>query len=108
MGKQVRLEDDTQSYIRPYPHLLLLSNEDGQFQDKSSNIEDMNNGEDQKCGFAHDASSGDFDGDGDVDIYACNLLLVNDGLGKFYYPPLSWFRLVSRIYEPNEQLAGRS
>jgi len=93
MGKQVRLEDDTQSYIRPYPHLLLLSNEDGQFQDKSSNIEDMNNGEDQKCGFAHDASSGDFDGDGDVDIYACNLLLVNDGLGTFYideYINLEW------------------
>ena len=93
MGKQVRLEDDTQSYIRPYPHLLLLSNEDGQFQDKSSNIENMNNGEGQKCGFAHDASSGDFDGDGDVDIYACNLLLVNDGLGTFYideYINLEW------------------
>lgn len=93
MGKQVRLEDDSQSYISPYPHLLLLSNEDGQFQDKSSNIEDMNNGEGQKCGFAHDASSGDFDGDGDVDIYACNLLLVNDGLGTFYideYINLEW------------------
>lgn len=93
MGKQVRLEDDSQSYIRPYPHMLLLSNENGQFEDKSSNIEDMNNGEGQKCGFAHDASSGDFDSDGDFDIFACNLLLVNDGIGNFSihdYINLEW------------------
>ena len=27
----------------------------------------------------------DFDNDGDIDIYACNILLVNDGLGFFTY-----------------------
>ena len=83
MGKQVRSEDYSENYIKPYPHLLLLSNSEGRFEDKSINIEDQNNGEGQKCGFAHEASGGDFDADGDFDIYACNILLVNDGLGQF-------------------------
>ncbi|MDC0873075.1 VCBS repeat-containing protein [Gammaproteobacteria bacterium] len=83
MGKQVRSEDYSENYTKPYPHLLLLSNSEGRFEDKSINIEDHNNGEGQKCGFAHDASGGDFDADGDFDIYACNILLVNDGLGQF-------------------------
>ena len=83
MGKQVRSEDYSENYIKPYPHLLLLSNSEGRFEDKSINIQDQNNGEGQKCGFAHEASGGDFDADGDFDIYACNILLVNDGLGKF-------------------------
>ena len=83
MGKQVRSEDYSENYIKPYPHLLLLSNSEGRFEDKSINIQDQNNGEGQKCGFAHEASGGDFDADGDFDIYACNILLVNDGLGQF-------------------------
>ena len=83
MGKQVRSEDYSENYIKPYPHLLLLSNSEGRFEDKSINIEDQNNGEGQKCGFAHEASGGDFDADGDFDIFACNILLVNDGLGQF-------------------------
>tara|TARA_X000001036_G_scaffold284243_1_gene264051 strand:- start:52 stop:1863 length:1812 start_codon:yes stop_codon:yes gene_type:complete len=83
MGKQVRSEDYSENYIKPYPHLLLLSNSEGRFEDKSINIQDQNNGEGQKCGFAHEASGGDFDADGDFDIYACNILLVNDGLGHF-------------------------
>jgi hypothetical protein len=83
MGKQVRSDDYSENYIKPYPHLLLLSNSEGRFEDKSINIEDQNNGEGQKCGFAHEASGGDFDADGDFDIFACNILLVNDGLGQF-------------------------
>ena len=83
MGKQVRSEDYSENYNKPYPHLLLLSNSEGRFEDKSINIQDQNNGEGQKCGFAHEASGGDFDADGDFDIYACNILLVNDGLGQF-------------------------
>jgi hypothetical protein len=39
------------------------------------------------CGFAHDASAGDPDNDGDIDIYACNVLLVNDGIGNFSIHP---------------------
>tara|TARA_B110000003_G_C16623698_1_gene524039 strand:+ start:109 stop:1911 length:1803 start_codon:yes stop_codon:yes gene_type:complete len=83
MGRQVRHENASLDYISPYPHLLLLSNSEGQLINKSLNIEDQNNGLGQKCGFAHDASTGDFDGDGDFDIYACNILLVNDGLANF-------------------------
>ena len=94
MGKQVRGEDQSQDYIAPYPHLLLLSNQNGFFEDKSSNIEDQNNGEGPLCGFAHDASAGDFDNDGDMDIFACNMILVNDGLGEFSIHPyigIDWY-----------------
>ena len=87
MGKQVRFEDSTQDYIAPSPHLLMLSNQNGRLVDSSQNIDDQNNGQGQKCGFAHDASSGDFDGDGDFDIYACNLLHVNNGFGEFSIHP---------------------
>ena len=77
MGKQVRLEDSTQDYNAPFPHLLLLSSQNGSFQNKSSNIDDQNNGQGPLCIFAHDASTGDIDGDGDMDIFACNMLLIN-------------------------------
>jgi hypothetical protein len=87
MGKQVRFEDSTQDYIAPSPHLLMLSNQNGRLVDSSQNIDDQNNGQGQKCGFAHDASAGDFDGDGDFDIYACNLLHVNNGFGEFSIHP---------------------
>ena len=87
MGKQVRGEDQSQDYIAPFPHLLILSNQNGYFEDKSSNIDDQNNGDGPLCGFAHDASSGDFDNDGDMDIFACNMILVNNGLGEFNIHP---------------------
>ena len=95
MGIQVRGEDYTQNYIEPYPHLLLLSDQNGQLVERSSNIIDDNNGNGLLCGFAHDASAGDPDGDGDIDIYACNVLLVNDGIGNFSIHPyinLNWQR----------------
>ena len=53
--------------------------------DSSGNIDDQNNGEGKKCGFSHDASGGDFDNDGDIDIFACNILLVNDGSANFTF-----------------------
>ena len=95
MGIQYRSEDYTKNFINPYPHLLLLSNQDGKFVDASSQIEDQNNGDGQLCNFAHDASSGDPDGDGDIDIFACNILNINDGLGNFNmhdYINLEWQR----------------
>ena len=93
MGIQYRSEDYTKNFINPYPHLLLLSNQDRKFVDASSQIEDQNNGDGQLCNFAHDASSGDPDGDGDIDIFACNILNINDGLGNFNvhdYINLEW------------------
>jgi hypothetical protein len=92
-GIQVRFEDPTKDYIAPYPHLLLLSTGDGKFSNASGNIDDENQGRGLKCNFAHDASGGDFDADGDIDIYACNILLVNDGSGNFSIHPylgLQW------------------
>ena len=87
MGIQVRYEDYSQNHIKPYPHLLLLSDQNGKLIDSSSNIKDDNNGNGMLCSFAHDASAGDPDGDGDADIYACNVLLINDGQGNFEIHP---------------------
>ena len=95
MGIQYRSEDYSQNFINPHPHLLLLSNDEGKFDDKSSQIEDQNNGNGQLCNFAHDASSGDPDADGDIDIFACNILNINDGQGNFSiheYINLDWQR----------------
>ena len=95
MGIQFRSEDYSENYINPYPHLLLLSNPEGKFDDASNQIEDKNDGKGQLCNFAHDASAGDPDGDGDIDIYACNILNINDGLGNFKiheYINLDWQR----------------
>ena len=85
MGLQYRDPDYSNNFILPYPDLLLLSNSDGIFVESSANIDDQNNGEGKLCGFSHDSSSGDFDNDGDIDIFACNILLVNDGLGNFSF-----------------------
>ena len=85
MGLQYRDSDYSNNFIEPYPDLLLLSDPQGKFYDASSNIDDQNNGNGKLCGFSHDASAGDFDNDGDIDIYACNILLVNDGLGFFTF-----------------------
>lgn len=95
MGIQYRSQDYSENYINPYPHLLLLSNTEGKFEDKSNQIEDMNNGMGQLCNFAHDASAGDPDYDGDTDIFACNILNINDGEGNFTmheYINLDWQR----------------
>ena len=83
MGIQYRSSDYSENYINPHPHLLLLSNSDKKFEDASHKIEDRNNGNGQLCNFAHDASAGDPDGDGDTDVYACNILNINDGNGNF-------------------------
>ena len=95
MGIQYRSSDYSENYIDPYPHMLLLSNSDNKFENASHKIEDKNNGNGQLCNFAHDASAGDPDGDGDVDIYACNILNINDGSGNFVmheYINLEWQR----------------
>ena len=85
MGLQYRNEDYSKNYISPYPDLLLLSNSSGKFEESSRNINDQNNGNGKQCNFSHDASIGDFDNDNDIDIFACNILLVNDGTGNFSF-----------------------
>ena len=84
MGIQVRGPSHEEDYIGPYPHLLLLSDQNGQLVKAEENIEDNNAGAASLCSFAHDASAGDVDGDQDVDIFACNVLLINDGAGHFH------------------------
>ena len=95
MGIQYRSNDYSENFISPYPHLLLLSNADGKFENRSHQIEDQNEGKGQLCNFAHDASIGDPDSDGDIDIFACNILNINDGEGNFTiheYLNLDWQR----------------
>ena len=95
MGIQYRSEDYSENFINPHPHLLLLSNKDGKLEDRSHQIEDQNQGNGQLCSFAHDASIGDPDSDGDIDIYAGNILNINDGEGNFSiheYINLDWQR----------------
>lgn len=67
-----------------YPSLLLLSDSSGVFHDASSNIIESQDSS-RVCVFNHDASGGDFDNDGDVDIFACGNLYVNDGSGSFLF-----------------------
>ena len=95
MGIQYRSSDYSENFIDPYPHMLLLSNADGKFEDRSFQLEDKNDGNGQLCNFAHDASIGDPDGDGDIDIFACNILNINNGYGIFTiheYINLNWQR----------------
>ena len=35
----------------------------------------------------HDASAGDIDNDGDIDIFACGIVMINDGFGYFHFHP---------------------
>ena len=69
----------------PERHLLYLSGEDGKLYDASDLIEGQENGAvmpDMK--FAHGMSTGDIDGDGDVDVLVENKLFENNGQGSFY------------------------
>ena len=105
MGVQVRYEDYSQNHIDPYPHLLLLSDNNGKLVESSSNITDDNNGKGILCSFAHDASAGDPDGDGDIDIYACNVLLINDEMEilKSILTLILTGLLVIKIWQSDEQ-----
>ena len=67
MGLQYRDPDYSNNLLNP-ADLLLLNGFNGKFYDASSNIDDQNDGNGKLCGFSHDASAGDFDNDGDIDI----------------------------------------
>ena len=87
MGLQYRDPDYGNNFILPYPDLLLLSDSNGRFYDASHHFNDQNNGEGKLCGFSHDASAGDIDNDGDIDIFACGIVMINDGFGYFHFHP---------------------
>ena len=77
-----RLLDNT--YVgEPIP--LLLSGPGGVFQNGVRNIAGQENGTSLPSGFlfAHDVTVGDYDRDGDADIYTNGMLLLNDGAGRF-------------------------
>ena len=66
------------------PHVLLLSDGKGKLRDASSQIEGQEKGGlVVNATFAHTSASGDINCDGDIDIYAGGILLVNDGNGNF-------------------------
>ena len=76
-------ENNTNSW-NPYPHLILMS--DGTIH---KNIQ-IDQGEpalqqepQTQNNFAHDASSGDVDGDGDVDVFMNATLYLSDNQGAF-------------------------
>ena len=85
MGLQYRDPDYSNNFIEPYPDLLLLSDSNGKFYNASSNIDDQNNGNGKLCGFSHDASAGDFDNDGDLDLVLKKSSLLDDLSIKVIY-----------------------
>jgi len=79
-----KLRENNTNYWIPHPHLLLLSQEG-----IHKNIEVLQN-EEQLQGelstnisFAHDASSGDVNGDGNLDVFMNSVLYFGDGTGGF-------------------------
>ena len=79
-----RLREDNTNYWTAYPHLILMS--DGEIHKEIPILQ--NEAELQLDGrtsneFAHDASSGDVDGDGDIDVFMNAVLYYNDGDGNF-------------------------
>jgi len=84
MGK-IERNPNGNSFTRWERIPLLLSNSDGNYYDASTNIEGQEDGISPPVGhtFGHSISIGDVDGDNDNDIYTSNVLLINDGTGKF-------------------------
>jgi hypothetical protein len=79
-----RMNEDNTNYNVAWPHLYLKSG-DGihkniwMLQNEAELQENPNTSNE----FAHDASSGDVDGDGDIDVFMNAVLYFNDGEGNF-------------------------
>ena len=82
-GVPILSEDNTNSWIE-YPHLALISNE-GTHREVylSQSAPEAEEHPALKNKYAHDASSGDVDGDGDVDVFMNGVMYFNDGEGSF-------------------------
>ena len=82
-GIPTMLENNTNSWLQ-YPHLVLMSNGEKHL----NKLVLQNEAEHQENpvttnNFAHDASMGDVDGDGDIDVFMNAVLYFNDGNGEF-------------------------
>ena len=67
--------------MEPIP--LLLSSTGGAFVDATANIQGQENGGVTRDYGAYDMSAGDYDGDGDSDLFSYGSLFLNDGNGRF-------------------------
>ena len=82
-GIPTMLENNTNAWLQ-YPHLVLMSNGEKHINklvlqneaEHQENPQTTNN-------YAHDASMGDVDGDGDIDVFMNAVLYFNDGNGEF-------------------------
>lgn len=82
-GIPTMLENNTNAWLQ-YPHLVLIS--DG--EKHINKLVLQNEAEHQenpitRNNFAHDASMGDVDGDGDIDVFMNGVLYFNDANGEF-------------------------
>ena len=78
------IQEDNTNVWKPYPHLILMS--DGtKHKNKQilQNAQELQDILETAIYFAHDASSGDVDGDGDIDVFMNAVIYFNDGAGNF-------------------------
>lgn len=79
-----KLNEDNTNYWIPYPHLILLSGENVHKQRNIlQNEAHLQGNLPTSISFAHDASSGDVNGDGHLDIFMNTVLYFGDGQGNF-------------------------
>lgn len=79
-----KLNADNTNYWIPYPHLLLLSEGGIHRQvDILQNEAELQTNLSTRVSFAHDASSGDVNGDGNLDVFMNAVLYFGDGQGNF-------------------------
>lgn len=79
-----KMNEDNTNYWVSYPHLILLS-ADGVHKNIKilQNEEQLQGNLPTNITFAHDASSGDVNGDGHIDVFMNGVLYFGDGLGNF-------------------------
>ncbi len=82
-GVPVINEDNTNSW-KPYPHLILMSDGDKHINKQIlQNEQELMDNPATANHFAHDSSSGDVDGDGDIDVFMNAVIYFNNGEGEF-------------------------
>ena len=82
-GVPIINENNTNSW-KPYPHLILMSDGEKHVNRQIlQNEQELQDNPNTGNYFAHDSSSGDVDGDGDIDVFMNAVLYFNDGNGVF-------------------------